>query len=151
MVRICAGLSPGLVDFTSAATPAASGVAALVPMVWTYQACCARPAKLKQPKLVPAGGGPAAGKVSGSGGTVPGSPELHAPRTNPVGLHGLPLKAHPPEGKSPPGAERPPRFVPKSLENARQSAPFAQGCRAGGVGGKSAGLVVPITGITTAA
>src|SRR5215469_7298027 len=115
MVRICAGLSPGLADFTSAATPAASGVAALVPMAWTYQACCARPVKLKQPKLVPAGGPPMSNVAEGSGGTVPTNPELHPPRTKPVGRQGLPLEAHRPLGRSPPGAERPPRLVPKSL------------------------------------
>src|SRR5260370_34999618 len=115
MVRICAGLRFGFADLTSAAAPAAIGVAALVPIACTYQACWAAPAKEKQPKLVP-GGGAFVNTAVGLGTIVPGTPALHAPRTNPVGRHGVPLNAQLPGGRSPPAAHSPARFVPNSVQ-----------------------------------
>src|SRR5215469_11893165 len=79
---------------------------------------------------------------AGSPKSVPGTPALHAPRTNPVGLRGVPEKAQPPAGTSPPGADRPCRLTPKSLYDARQSVPRVQN------GGGKSGLVVAITAMT---
>src|SRR6516164_3738913 len=129
MVRICAGRSEGLAALTNAATPATKGVEALVPVACTYQIWlpAAPRLKLKQPMLVPGPGSPK---------SVPGTPALQAPRMNPVGLHGVPKKAQPPAGTSPPGADRPCRLTPKSLYDARQSVPGVQN------GGEKSGFVV---------
>ena len=71
-----------------AATPAASGAAALVPMAWTYWAW----PRLKQPKLW--------AESVGRPSVVAGLPELQAPRTHPLTVWS------PPAGRLPPGAAR---------------------------------------------
>src|SRR5687768_13038316 len=105
----CDGFRFGCAALISATTPPASGADPLVPITWTYQECWV--ALLKQPQLVPAGGGPVAGYPTLEGAIVPGTPAAHAPRRNPVGAH-TPAAVQPPAGKSPPGAATPCRLDP---------------------------------------